>query len=273
MTCCFRIAAYHTSPFKRGNVHLSAAHIYVMVLKALELRNGVSFLNVGSGTGYLSCLVAELVGLDSLSHGIEIHEELVEHSKVCVAKWLSKRTAAGSSEHQVSPISFFHGNCFHLNTADAVANGKYDRIYVGADCPDALKEFFFPLLAIGGILVVPVSETHELLRVRRVSAAVFHSEMVTHCGYGPLQGLTDAHCRVAAAKRTGDGDLQRAHKELRVALSGCSESLKAVMRAGGKPLHLHSSVVDSLTQIATGEIIVCSTNKLFNVDNGCCRCW
>jgi protein-L-isoaspartate O-methyltransferase len=41
---------------------MSAPNIYFTALKAMDLKQGLSFLNVGSGTGFLSCLVAAIVG-------------------------------------------------------------------------------------------------------------------------------------------------------------------------------------------------------------------
>ena len=56
--------AYADQPLKEGNVHMSAPHIYGSVLEALELRpnSSLSFLNVGSGTGYLTCIAATVLG-------------------------------------------------------------------------------------------------------------------------------------------------------------------------------------------------------------------
>lgn len=54
-----RNEAYFDRPFKRQFVHLSAPHMYVSVLKHLDLQPGHAFLNVGSGSGYLSCLVSD----------------------------------------------------------------------------------------------------------------------------------------------------------------------------------------------------------------------
>jgi protein-L-isoaspartate O-methyltransferase len=56
--------AYADQPVKEGNVHLSAPHIYGSVLEALELHpnTSLSFLNAGSGSGYLTCLAATVLG-------------------------------------------------------------------------------------------------------------------------------------------------------------------------------------------------------------------
>jgi len=63
--------AYLDQPLKQGNVHISAPHMYATVLEALELErnSSVSFLNIGSGTGYMSCLVADILGPTSLHFG------------------------------------------------------------------------------------------------------------------------------------------------------------------------------------------------------------
>jgi hypothetical protein len=56
--------AHSDQPLKEGNVHISAPHIYGSVLEALELRKdtSLSFLNAGSGTGYLTCIAATILG-------------------------------------------------------------------------------------------------------------------------------------------------------------------------------------------------------------------
>lgn len=64
--------------------------MYVTVLSNLELRRGQAFLNIGSGSGYLSCLAACLLGEGGLSHGIDINEDVVAHSQVSFKYYLSK---------------------------------------------------------------------------------------------------------------------------------------------------------------------------------------
>jgi protein-L-isoaspartate O-methyltransferase len=63
--------AHVDQPLKDGNIHLSAPHIYGSALDALELKpdSSLSFLNVGSGSGYVSCIVADLLGVHSSHYG------------------------------------------------------------------------------------------------------------------------------------------------------------------------------------------------------------
>ena len=62
--------AHTDQPLKEGNVHISAPHIYATVLEALDLHasSSLSFLNAGSGTGYLTCLAAAILGPHSMHY-------------------------------------------------------------------------------------------------------------------------------------------------------------------------------------------------------------
>ena len=73
-------SVYSDRPFRGGFVHLSAPSIYAQCLEALELREGLSFLNVGSGTGYLSALAAQMLGPHACHHAVELKQGLVDHS-------------------------------------------------------------------------------------------------------------------------------------------------------------------------------------------------
>ena len=54
--------AYKDLAWKHGNIHLSAPCIYSEVMESLKLESGMSFLNLGSGTGYLSTLAGLMLG-------------------------------------------------------------------------------------------------------------------------------------------------------------------------------------------------------------------
>lgn len=54
--------------------------VYSEVMEGLELRAGLSFLNVGSGTGYLSTLAGLVLGAAGLSHGVELHPAVLQYA-------------------------------------------------------------------------------------------------------------------------------------------------------------------------------------------------
>mmetsp|Transcript_46199 Transcript_46199/g.121113 ORF Transcript_46199/g.121113 Transcript_46199/m.121113 type:complete len:234 (+) Transcript_46199:331-1032(+) len=53
---------FRNHPYRNGVQHLSAPGIYGTALEALELREGMSFLNVCSGTGYFSAVASQILG-------------------------------------------------------------------------------------------------------------------------------------------------------------------------------------------------------------------
>ncbi|PKU36583.1 protein-l-isoaspartate o-methyltransferase domain-containing protein 1 [Limosa lapponica baueri] len=77
----YRDNAYKDLAWKHGNIHLSAPCIYSEVMEALKLQPGLSFLNLGSGTGYLSTMVGLILGPFGINHGIELHSDVVEYAK------------------------------------------------------------------------------------------------------------------------------------------------------------------------------------------------
>lgn len=56
-----RESAYKDLAWKHGNIHLSAPCVYSEVMEGLGLEPGLSFLNLGSGTGYLSTMAGLLL--------------------------------------------------------------------------------------------------------------------------------------------------------------------------------------------------------------------
>ena len=64
--------AHSDQPLKEGRVHISAPHMYGAAIQALDLvpDSSISFLNVGSGTGYITCIAAEILGPNCLHYGV-----------------------------------------------------------------------------------------------------------------------------------------------------------------------------------------------------------
>mmetsp|Transcript_93927 Transcript_93927/g.274960 ORF Transcript_93927/g.274960 Transcript_93927/m.274960 type:complete len:422 (-) Transcript_93927:109-1374(-) len=165
--------AYTDMPLRHGRLHQSAPHIYARALEALlPLTPGLSFLNVGSGTGYFSSLVGELLGEASINDGIDIWPETLAHAaERC--RQLGKRR-----------IEFTLGNVYEL---DLNLGMRYDRIYLGA-CASTRAKYLYGLLEVGGILVGPFQVGHgqQLCRVVRESETQFKVEHLSSVHFAVL---------------------------------------------------------------------------------------
>jgi len=161
----FEDVAHADQPLKDGNVHLSAPHIYGSALEALEIQanSSMSFLNIGSGTGYVSCIVADIMGTRSSNYGIEIHMDVVKHSKNAIDAW--KHASARDS----AQIHIIHGNGLEVDATCGECAMGFDRIYVGAAVERRNLNKLTALLRPGGILVGPVDD--ELVKVVRIGSS------------------------------------------------------------------------------------------------------
>ena len=109
---------------------------------------GVSFLNIGSGTGYLSTMVGLLIGPYGINHGIEIFPENVEFANKKQEEFVERESY--DPLHYCEPL-FVVGNGLLLSPGNLL----YDRIYCGAACPPEHAQLMKNMLAVGGILVMP----------------------------------------------------------------------------------------------------------------------
>ena len=98
--------AYNDEPIRCGIHHLSAPHIYANAMMALNLEEGQSFLSLGSGAGYLSCLVGHIIGSNAINVGVEKHHELVDK-----AYQHSRRYGLRLAEFYVGDALHFYHSC------------------------------------------------------------------------------------------------------------------------------------------------------------------
>eukprot|EP00635_Sarcinochrysidales_sp_CCMP3193_P002993 CAMPEP_0118892632 /NCGR_PEP_ID=MMETSP1166-20130328/2153_1 /TAXON_ID=1104430 /ORGANISM="Chrysoreinhardia sp, Strain CCMP3193" /LENGTH=493 /DNA_ID=CAMNT_0006831375 /DNA_START=12 /DNA_END=1493 /DNA_ORIENTATION=+ len=142
-----RECAYDDSPLRARDdgagciVHLSAPSIYAAALEALNLKAGESFLNVGSGSGYLSALAVRGLTAKAVHHCVERCPELAQRSRDSLASDAATRN-----------VTVHTASLFDL---DAAKSMKFDKIYCGAGAraEDALLLANF--LKPGGAMVGP----------------------------------------------------------------------------------------------------------------------
>lgn len=165
-------SVYDDAPVRSGHFHISQPSLYAQAMELLDLQPGLSFLNIGGGTGYLSSLVSEILGGSALHHGVDIHQDVLKHA------------AAMFREQGKDYIEFFNVNAHDL---DLDLSPRYDRIYAGA-CVGAESKRLLELLAVGGILVGPFeSASGQFIRkVVRQSGTTFEVKNLKSVQFGQL---------------------------------------------------------------------------------------
>ncbi|RUS84758.1 hypothetical protein EGW08_007500 [Elysia chlorotica] len=173
-----RKTAYEDIAWRNGLLHMSAPCIYSKVMEALELRRGMSFLNLGSGTGYLNTLVGYSIGPFGINHGIELHADNVAYAKKRLEEFI--QNAPRFDDLELCKPKFVVGNCLNLSAE----NRLYDRVYCGAACPPEQQEVLQNMIKIGGTLITPVGD--QLLKIRRLTATEFTSENILPVSFASL---------------------------------------------------------------------------------------
>ncbi|XP_020623627.1 uncharacterized protein LOC110061133 [Orbicella faveolata] len=179
-----QLEAYIDAPLLGDpHLHMSAPHMYATVLEALDLSPGLSFLNIGSGTGYFSCLAGCILQAQGINHGIELHEDLVHFAKERVEEFLR---FSPSVAYDMCPPKFIAGNCFRLDPTGC----SYDRVYCGAACPASKAPFILSLTKIGGFAIIPCRD--RLLKIERVSDSGVKQTCISEVSFASLVAMPES---------------------------------------------------------------------------------
>lgn len=192
--------AHKDQPIREENIHISAPHIYGSVLEALDLKMdaGLSFCNLGSGTCYLTCIVASILGSRSVHYCVEIHKDVLRYSREAIGAWKEQL----SSDNKSSNIELIHGNALKMNTNKGECALGFDRIYIGAAIEKLNLIMFKKMLKPGGILVGPVGD--ELIKVVRShglnpdSSPKYTTRVISGVRFAPLLSSPDIQTIIPA---------------------------------------------------------------------------
>lgn len=118
-----------------------------MMFEMLSPRSGDKVLDIGSGSGWTTALLADIVGESGYVTGLERVEKLVEFGS-----------------HNLKKYKFKNAKIIHAKEGLGIEGEQFDRILVSA----AADEFPLELtqqLKVGGKLVIPVrSSIYELTK-------------------------------------------------------------------------------------------------------------
>jgi len=165
-----RVHAYADRPLPIGfGQAISQPYMIAIMLEALELSGREKVLEIGTGSGYQTALLAVLV---REVYTVDIIPELVDQ-----ARWLLKDLGYRN---------------VHFRAGDGgegwPEHAPFDRIIVSAAMPEVPPPLL-EQLGDGGILVGPVGDLMEqdLVRIRR-RGDEFARESLGRCAFVPLRG-------------------------------------------------------------------------------------
>lgn len=148
--------AYDDRPLPIGfGQTISQPEVVAHMLELLAPASGQRILDVGSGSGWQTALLAEIVGEGGEVVAVERIPELYE---------MGKRNCA---RYRFENIRFVLGDATQLREPD----GSFDRIIAGAASAEKVPESFRRQLKVGGIMVVPVGES--ILSIRKLGETEF----------------------------------------------------------------------------------------------------
>jgi len=132
-------------PLGPGAATISAPHMVVLLAEALDVRPGDRILDIGAGMGYLSAVLAELVGAGGHVDAVEIDRFLADEAQRRLRRQgysaiVSVRAADGMDPQ--------------------VGAAPYDGIVVSFAVPE-LYQVWTSQLVDGGRLVAPVGDSVE----------------------------------------------------------------------------------------------------------------
>ncbi|XP_054633559.1 protein-L-isoaspartate O-methyltransferase domain-containing protein 2 [Dunckerocampus dactyliophorus] len=174
----YRENAYKDLAWRHGNIHLSAPCIYSEVMEALDLHPRLSFLNLGSGTGYLSTMVGLILGPFGVNHGVELHADVIEYAYQKLDSFI--KTSDSFDKFEFCEPSFVVGNCLEIPPESR----QYDRVYCGAGVQKDHEDYMKNLIKVGGILVMPLEE--KLTKITRTGPNSWETKKIISVSFAPL---------------------------------------------------------------------------------------
>ncbi|CAA2158015.1 Protein-L-isoaspartate O-methyltransferase [Methylobacterium brachiatum] len=157
------------------SINIGQPSLHALCLDALAPQPGETAIQVGTGSGYYTALLAHLVGPEGQVHGFEIDPGLAERTARNLAPWPWAQVEARSGASDGLP--------------------QADAIYVNAGAPRPAPPWLDALRPDGRLLfpLQPRYGRGGMLLIRKVAgAAAWPARFVSPSVFIPLQGLPEA---------------------------------------------------------------------------------
>jgi len=162
--------AYKDKAFPIGEGQtISQPYTVAFQTELLEIKKGDKVLEIGTGSGYQACILAEL---GASVYSIEYNKNLYK----IASKFL--------------PDMGYHPRLFHGDgTKGLPAFAPFNKIIVTAGAP-SIPQKLIDQLSIGGILVIPVgdNEVQSMMQIRKISDTEVQKKSHNYFCFVPLIG-------------------------------------------------------------------------------------
>lgn len=129
-----------------ANQTISQPYVVAFMLDKLELEPGQKILDLGSGSGWTTALLAHITGEEGFVLGVEIIPELVIFGQNNLKKYSFEQAKIITAK---------------TNIYGAPEYGPYDRILVSAKANEEVIQILLKQLKPDGILVIPIEDRIE----------------------------------------------------------------------------------------------------------------
>lgn len=124
---------------------ISQPSVVARMTEWLDIREGQKILEIGSGSGWQSAIISNLVGNGKI-YTIERHEKLANFAKENLEKC------------GITNVKIIHGD----GRLGLSKESPFDRIIITAACNEVPKELFNQL-NLGGLLIAPIGDNIQSL--------------------------------------------------------------------------------------------------------------
>eukprot|EP00761_Pharyngomonas_kirbyi_P005885 gb/GECH01005891.1/.p1 GENE.gb/GECH01005891.1/~~gb/GECH01005891.1/.p1 ORF type:complete len:500 (+),score=113.28 gb/GECH01005891.1/:1-1500(+) len=252
-----RNEAYVDSPIRlyKFNFNVSAPHMYALCLEALQVGRGQSFLDIGSGCGHMTALGGYLVGEHGKSIGWDLRQDIIDFSIRNLTNFVMRQRSkvaegAENLDYLLHTVEYQVWNCF------LPSDMTFDRIYVGASCPQGQLENLITLLEPGGIMTTPCGE--EMLKITKNKNNSIEKEVLMRVRYGDLSVPSDVEIRSAQLKLD-----QRKKSTIIVPKSKISSDFSQLLESGYMSDFIILAGDDNTVKIPVHKAILGSRSEYF----------
>lgn len=165
----YKSSAYDDRPLPIGmDQTISQPYIVALMTESLELSHDIKVLEIGTGSGYQSAVLAEIA---KEVYSVEINEELFNRTGKILMSYLNIKLSN------------------HDGSAGWKKYSPYDRIIVTA-APLNIPDTYYDQLGEGGIMVIPVgpsSWNQELFKIIKTAGSIKKIKLC-NVAFVPLTG-------------------------------------------------------------------------------------